>query len=163
MADSKRPDAGVVPVERLREVPGLTFLESVVNGTFPAPPICATLGFDLVEAAPGRAAFAGTPGREVQGPFGTVQGGYALTLLDSCMGCAVHSLLAAGQGFATIETKVNFVRPLTDTTGLVRAEGKIVHAGERIVTAEGRLVDAAGKLYAHGTSTCLILTLRVAQ
>lgn len=163
MTDSERPDAGVVPVELLRGVPGLTFLEAVVNGTFPAPPICATLGFDLVDAARGRAAFEGKPDRQVQGPFGTVQGGYALTLLDSCMGCAVYSLLPAGQGFATLETKVNFVRPLTDTTGLVRAEGTVVHAGERIMTAEGRLVDAAGKLYAHGTSTCLILTLRGAQ
>ncbi|HEX5799859.1 MAG TPA: PaaI family thioesterase, partial [Gaiellaceae bacterium] len=90
-------------------------------------------------------------------PIGSVHGGVALTLLDSAMGCAVHTLLEAGVGYATLEVKANFVRPITSETGLVRCEGTVLHAGSRVATAEGRVVDAAGTLLAHGTTTCLII------
>ena len=88
-----------------------------------------------------------------------VHGGWAATLLDSCMGCAVHSTLEPGQGYTTVEIKVSFVRPLTASTGRVEAEGRVIHFGRLIATAEGRLVDSAGRLYAHGTTTCLILQI----
>jgi uncharacterized protein (TIGR00369 family) len=100
-------------------------------------------------------AFEGRPTAALLNPMGTVHGGFAMTLLDSAMTCAVWSALAAGEGCTTVETKVNFVRPLLPSTGPVRALAEIVHAGGRLATAEGRLVDAAGRLYAHGSTTCL--------
>jgi len=150
---------GVVPVDRLRGMTGLEFLRGILAGELPGPPICDVLPFALVEAEAGRAVFAGTPDARLLNPLGTVHGGFALTLIDSCAGCAVQSVLPAGQAYTTVETKVNFVRPLTAATGRLTAEGRVVHAGSRIASAEGRLVDAAGKLYAHGTSTCLIIPL----
>ena len=91
--------------------------------------------------------------------MGAIHGGYMATLLDSCMGCAVHSRLKAGQGYTTVELKVSYVRPLTKETGEVRAEGKIIHAGRQIATADGRLTDMRGRLLAHASTTCLIFTL----
>ena len=155
---ASRP-TGVVAVERLRQMAGLDFLRAIVAGELPGPPICAVLPFALVLVEPGRAVFAGEPDARLYNPLGTVHGGFTMTLLDSCMGCAVQSVLAAGRAFTTVETKVNFVRPITAETGRLTAEGRVVHSGSRIASAEGRLVDAAGKLYAHGTSTCLVLTL----
>ena len=124
----------------------------------PLPAICDTLGFRPAAFAPGRAAFEGAPGPELYNPLGTVHGGYAATLLDSAMGCAVHTLLPAGTSYVTVELKVNYVRPMTADTGRVRAEGTVIHAGRTVATAEGRLMDADGRLYAHATTTCLIRT-----
>ena len=103
--------------------------------------------------------FAGEPNFDLYNPLGSVHGGYAATLLDSAMGCAVHSMLPAGTGYTTLEFKISFARPLSKDTGLLRAEGKVISVGKRVGTAEGRLVDMQGKLYAHGTTTCLIFQL----
>jgi uncharacterized protein (TIGR00369 family) len=140
-------------------MPGLQLLTAIVEGTLPAPPIQKALDFRIVEAARGYTAFVGNPRTDYYNPLGSVHGGYAAALLDSCMACAVHSTLEAGYSYATVEIKINYVRAITSDTGEVRAEGKVINAGKRIATAEGRLFDLAGRLYAHGTTTCLILTL----
>ena len=142
---------------RGRELSGLDYVRLIRSGELPPPPIATTLGFTLVEAERGRAVFEMAPGTQHYNPIGSVHGGVALTLLDSAMGCAVHTLLEAGVGYTTLELKTNFVRPITAETGLVRCEGVVVHPGSRVATAEGRVTDAAGKLLAHGTTTCLIL------
>jgi uncharacterized protein (TIGR00369 family) len=100
--------------------------------------------------------FQGRPQRRHYNPLGTVHGGWFATLLDSAVGCAIHATLPAGKGYTTLELKVNMVRPLNDGVPLVRAEGKVIHAGRQVATAEGRIVGPDGKLYAHATTTCLI-------
>lgn len=147
---------GIIEPKVLMSMSGIEALEAIIAGKLPAPPIARTLNYGLVEAEPGRAVFAGVPSTDHYNPLSCVHGGYIATLLDSAMGCAVHTKLAAGQGYTTLEFKVNFVRPVVETTGEVRAIGTIVHFGKRSATAEAKLVDAAGKVYAHGTSTCLI-------
>ena len=142
---------------RARELSGIDYIRLVFGGELPSPPIADLMGFRGVEVAPGRAVFELTPGPQHYNPIGSVHGGVALTLLDSAMGCAVHTLLEAGVGYTTLEVKANFVRPITAETGLVRCEGVVVHPGSRVATAEGRVTDAAGKLLAHGTTTCLVL------
>jgi uncharacterized protein (TIGR00369 family) len=121
------------------------------------PPIGRTLGFSLTEIEDGRAVFEGTPGIEAYNPIGMVHGGYAATLLDSACGCAVHSKLSASQAYSTLELKVAYHRPLSDKTGPIRAEGKVVSLGRRAGFAEATLTDAAGRLYATATSTLLIM------
>jgi uncharacterized protein (TIGR00369 family) len=135
---------------------GMDYIRAIWQGELPAPPISELMDFRLAEAEPGRAVFEMTPGPQHYNPIGSVHGGIALTLLDSAMGCAVHTLLEAGVGYTTLEVKTNFVRPITAETGLIRCEGTVLHRGSRVATAEGRLTDAAGKLLAHGTTTCLI-------
>jgi uncharacterized protein (TIGR00369 family) len=137
---------------------GLELLSALARGDLPAPPIMSTLGFDSFAVGPGWAKFTLTPDEHLYNPIGTVHGGVAATLLDSAMGCAVHSTLDKGVGYTTVDLQVSFVRPLTTRTGPVRCEGSIVHVGSRIATAEGRIVDDDGRLYAHGTTTCLILS-----
>ncbi len=136
---------------------GLQYLLAIRDGTAPAAPIQAVLDFQLVDVSEGTAAFLYRPADAHRNPLGTVHGGIAMTLLDSAAGAAVHSTLPAGGGYTTVETKVNLVRAVRPTTGPLRAGGTVVHRGARIATAESRLVDEAGKLYAHATSTCLIL------
>lgn len=148
---------GPVPAEVARNLSGLALLRGMIEGRFPAPTICRTMGFIMVDAAEGFAAFEGDTSEALLNSFGTVHGGVACTLLDSAMGCAVHSTLAAGTGFTTLELKVNLVRAVLADTGRIRAEGRVLHPGRRIATAEGRLLDAAGRLLAHGTTTCIIL------
>ena len=143
-----------------RTLPGLEFLQKIVAGELPAPPLASVLKFNIVELREGYAVFAVEPAEYHYNPIGVVHGGLAATLLDSAMGCAVHSTLPAGAGYTTLEIKVNFVRPMTAETGRVRCEAKIIHIGGRTATAEGRVIDEAGKLYAHGTTTCLILRER---
>ncbi|MFZ5511249.1 MAG: PaaI family thioesterase [Pseudomonadota bacterium] len=150
---------GVVSAAERAGMSGLELLQGVARGEYPAAPMAALLGFRLVEVEAGRAVFQGTPRRDHYNPIGSVHGGYHATLLDSCMGCAVHSTLPAGMGYTTLEIKINYVRALTDATGPVRAEGRIIQPGRRVATAEGRLVDAQGKLYAHGTTTCLVFPM----
>lgn len=150
---------GVVPVTTLRDHDGLDFLRGIMEGRFPAPPIAALLGFELAEVEEGRVVFAGTPQFEHYNPLGTVHGGYFATLLDSCMACAVHSMLKAGFGYTTMEFKVNLVRAMTDKTGRVFAEGRSIHSGRQVATSEGTLRDESGRLYAHATTTCLVFPL----
>src|SRR5262245_42811318 len=132
---------------------GLDFMRSIPDGRLP---IGDLLDFRLIEAEHGRAVFAGKPAFAYYTPLGRVHGGWAATLLDSAMGGAVCSVLGVGKLFTTVELKVNYVRAVTGDTGPMRAEGQVINAGRTIATAEGRLVDAHGKLYAHGTTTCLI-------
>lgn len=139
-----------------RHMSGLALLRAIIAGELPAPPIAVTLGFRMAEADEGRVVFTGMPAEYQYNPIGVVHGGLAATLLDSAMGCAVHSVLPAGVGYTTLEIKVNYIRAITLQTGELRAAGTVIHAGARTATAEGRLTDAAGKLYAHGTTTCLI-------
>jgi len=147
---------GVVPHEVLLSYDGLGFLKALIAGELPAPPIAQTLGFTLAEAEPGRAVFRGTPEFRHYNPIGTVHAGFAATLLDSAVACAVHTTLAKGEGYTTLEFKLNLVRPLTEETGPISAEGRLVHRGRTVATAEGYLKDGAGKLYAHATTTCAI-------
>ena len=140
-----------------RSMQGIEFLRAIRDGRLPPPPIAQLLGFSLVEVEPGHAVFEFTPGERHYNPIGVVHGGLAMTLLDSAMGCCVHTRMAAGAGYTTLEAKTNLVRAITGETGRLRAIGKLVHLGNRIATAEGRLEDAAGKLYAHATTTCIVL------
>lgn len=151
--------AALAAPEVLRSLSGLEFLRRIADGRFPGPPIAVLMGFRPVEVESGRAVFAGTPDARLYNPIGSVHGGFAATLLDSCMACAVHSKLKAGQGYTTVELKVNFVRQITADTGEVRAEGRVLHVGRQIASAEGRLTDARGRLLAHATTTCLVFSL----
>ena len=121
------------------------------------PSIGVTLGFEFTEVDEGRVVFTGYPSDRILNPLGIVHGGFALTLIDSCTGCAAHTLLPAGVGFTTIETKCNFVRAMTPATGPVRAEGRVVAQGRTIITAEGKITDTQGRILAHGTSTLMVL------
>jgi uncharacterized protein (TIGR00369 family) len=143
-----------------RSLSGLDFLRAIRDGRLPAPPIARLLGFRLVEVEAGQAAFEVMPGEQHYNPIGAVHGGLAMTLLDSAMGCAVQTHMPAGGGYTTLEAKTNLTRPITAQTGLLRAVGKVLHLGSRVATAEGRLVDAAGKLYAHASTTCMVLSSR---
>ena len=140
-----------------RGLAGLDFLRKIIAGELPQPPIAHTLDYALMEIEPGRAVFGFQPSEIHYNPIGLVHGGIPCTLLDSAMGCAVHSTLPAGAGYTTLELKVNIVKAIGKDTGPLRAEGKLIHAGRTTAVAEGRLVDEAGKLYAHATTTCLIL------
>jgi len=139
-------------------VNGLELLRAIRNGQLPKAPIQDLLGFRLVDVGEGAVTFTIEPREDHYNPLGTVHAGIAMTLLDSAMGAAVHSTLAQGEAYTTLETKVNLVRAIRADTSELRAEGRVVHRGRTTATAEGRFVRAAdGKLYAHGTSTCLIL------
>lgn len=153
------PPPGLTPIEEVKRLTGLEFLKGIQEGRLPPPPIATLLGFALAEVEEGRALFVGTPDFRLYNPIGSVHGGYIATLLDSAMSCAVQTTLPAGFGYTTVEIKVNFVRAVTDKTGAVRAEGRIINAGKRIGTSEGRLTDGQGRLLAHGTATCLVLPL----
>jgi uncharacterized protein (TIGR00369 family) len=150
---------GITPIEVLKTLSGLEFMQKMASGELPAPPIGGTLGFLPVQIAKGTVTFAGVPTIAHYNPIGTVHGGYAATLLDSCMACAIQTMLLAGQGYTTLEIKINYVRALTDKVPKVLAEGKVIHAGRRAATSEGRLIDENGTLYAHGTTTCMIFDL----
>jgi uncharacterized protein (TIGR00369 family) len=152
-------NVGVPPLSLLKEISGLEFLTRIVDGRLPRPPITETLGFALTEASPGFALFTMIPHFRHYNPIGTVHGGVAATLLDSCMSCAVQTTMQAGTGYTTLEIKVNMVRPITETTGLIRAEGRSLHTGRRSATAEGKILDANGTLLAHGTTTCIVFPL----
>jgi uncharacterized protein (TIGR00369 family) len=150
------PAPGVAHPSQVTGRSGIELLRGMFTGELPRPPIGDTLDFILVRVEPGSAVFQGRPQRRHYNPLGSVHGGWFATLLDSAVGCAVHSTLPAGKGYTTLELKVNIVRALTDAVPLVRAEGKVVHAGKQVATAEGRLVGPDGKLYAHATTTCLV-------
>jgi uncharacterized protein (TIGR00369 family) len=148
---------GVADPGEVRQMSGREFLQAIIDGRLPAPPIARTMSFLLVEIGDGFAVFEGDAGPHLLNPLGIVHGGWALTLIDSAAGCAAHTLLPAGGRYATIETKANFSRPIAEDTGRVRAEGRAVGRGRRIISCEARVVDAKGRLLAHGTSTLMIL------
>jgi uncharacterized protein (TIGR00369 family) len=150
------PDPGL-SAQAVRGQSGLDFLRKIASGELPQPPICHLLGFRLAEVSPGFAVFELETGEHQLNPIGTVHGGVTCTLLDSAMSCAVQTQIPSGSGYVTLELKVNLVRPILPTTGLLRCEGRAIHVGSRVGTAEGKLLDSAGKLYAHGTTTCMIM------
>lgn len=137
---------------------GLELLQELIDERLPAPPIAMTMDFRIAEVSEGRAVFLSEPGEFLYNPIGSVHGGYAMTLLDSAMGCAIHTTLGAGETYTTLEVKVNFIRPISTDTGPVRCEGSLLHRGDRIATSEGRLIaERTGKLLAHGSTTCLVI------
>jgi uncharacterized protein (TIGR00369 family) len=150
----------IVPTDQLATRPGLDLLRDMIAGKLPGPPIASVLSFTLAAVENGFVVFEGTPKFEFYNPLGTVHGGWAATLLDSAMACAVHSTLPAGQAYTTLEFKLNCVRPITIDTGPVRCEGRVINAGRTIATSEGKLLDARGRLLAHGTETCLIFAAK---
>jgi len=138
---------------------GLETLQAMMDGRLPPPPFAVTTRMHITEAELGRVVFEGAAVTDFLNPLGTIHGGWIATLIDSAMACAVHSTLAAGQSYTTLEMKVHYVRAVTLKTPRVRCEGKIVHVGGRIATSEGRVFDAdTGTLLAHGTETCMIFT-----
>ncbi len=142
-----------------RGISGIDFLKKVVSGEVPPPPISQLMGFSITKVEPGFALFECDPGEHLYNPIGVVHGGLASTLLNSCMSCAIQTTVPAGSAYTTLELKVHLVRAITAKTGHLRAEGKLIHSGRSIGTAEGKLFDADGKLYAHGTTTCMIMKL----
>ena len=140
------------------ELSGIDCMRAIITGELPAPPIAQLLGFTVVEVERGRAVFAMEPAEWMYNPIGMVHGGVAATLLDSCMGCAVHTTLDAGVAYTTTDLQVRYIRAMSDTTGRVLAEGRVVHAGRRTATAEGRLfAESDDTLIAHGSTGCVIL------
>ena len=137
----------------------IDYLRAIRDGRIPDPPIARLLGMRLAQVEEGEAVFELMPAEQHYNPIGVVHGGIAFTMLYSAMGCTVQTLLPAGKGYTTLEIKANLVRAITLKTGPIRATGRVIHLGGKTATAEARLEDAAGKLYAHGTSTCIILNL----
>ena len=154
-----RPANAPRPTLRPAGLSGLEILDAIFAGELPAPPMGETLDFVPIRMTPGQAVFQGRPMRRHYNPLGTVHGGWFAAMLDSAVGCAIHTTLPAGRGYTTLEIKVNLVRALTDAVPLVRAEGKVIHVGRQTGTAEGRIVGPDGKLYAHATTTCLIFDI----
>jgi uncharacterized protein (TIGR00369 family) len=138
---------------------GLAFVQGLADGTLPLNTIAGTLGYEISEAVSGRVVVVAEPGEAHLNPAGTVHGGFAATLLDSCMGLAVQSTLDQGIGQTTLEFKISLVRPITRETGPITAEGVVLSRGRRIGTAEGRITDGQRRLLAHGTTTCLIFEM----
>ncbi len=151
---------GIARPEQVATLDGLGQFQAMLRGEMPSTHIGRTLDFLLVEIARGRAVFQGTPGLAHLNPMGVVHGGWFATLLDSALGCAVHSALPQGKAYTTLELKVNMIRAITPQVPRVRAEGRIIHLGGQTATAEARLIGADGKLYAHGSTTCLVFDLR---
>ena len=147
---------GVVPLKEVLGQPGVEFLKGISAGRYPMPPMAAVIPIAPVAVEVGRVVFRAVPDERFYNPIGSVHGGYASTLLDTAMGCAVHSTLDAGQGYTSLEIKIAFHKPITRQTGELRIEGRMLSRGARVGSAEGRLTDSAGELIASGTTTCLI-------
>ncbi|MEZ0579500.1 PaaI family thioesterase [Nocardioides sp. MH1] len=146
-----------IDLAQLAEMTGLETMRAIADGELPPPSIAVLLGMSVVDVGEGRATFELTPDERMMNPLGTIHGGIAATILDSCLGCAVHTTLRPGEGYTTAQLNLHYLRPMLPGTGPVRATGTVVHRGRKQATAEGRLVDGAGKVIAHGTTTCLIL------
>jgi uncharacterized protein (TIGR00369 family) len=147
---------GTVSLEQQKQMNGLEFVHGLASGALPLNTIAQTLGYDVAEAESGRVVVTLVPTGAHLNPAGTVHGGLTATLLDSCMGLAIQSMLEPGLGSTTLEFKISLVRAITTETGEIRAEGKVLNCGRRVGTAEGRVTDAQGRLLAHGTTTCLV-------
>ncbi|MFN3571305.1 MAG: PaaI family thioesterase [Polaromonas sp.] len=153
---------GLARPDRVAGKTGLEVMQAMLAGELPFPHIADTLDFSLVEVAPGKAVFQGTPQLKHYNPLGTVHGGWYATLLDSALGCAVHTLMPAGRAYTTAELGVNIVRAASHKTGPLRAIGTVIHCGRQLATAEARIVGPDGKLYAHATTTCLVFEVAAA-
>jgi uncharacterized protein (TIGR00369 family) len=153
------PGPGLASPEQLAGKTGLEVLQAMVRGEIPFAEIAKTLDFTLMEVSEGRAVFQGTPLTQHLNPLGTIHGGWFATLLDSALGCSVHTMMPLGRGYTTAELSVNYVKGLTPRVARVRAEGKVIHCGRQLATAEARLVGPDGTLYAHATTTCLVFEI----
>jgi len=151
---------GVATPQQVAGRSGLELLQAMLRGELPFAPIARTLDFQLLEVGEGRAVFQGTPGPAHFNPMGGIHGGWYATLLDSALGCSVHTLMPAGRGYTTAELGVNLVRAIGPKVQRVRAEGRVLHCGRQLATAEARLVGPDGTLYAHATTTCLVFDLK---
>src|SRR3954471_5259014 len=147
---------GVTPTEIMASMPGVEFVRAIFSGKLPAPPIMQTVEPFDSSADPGAVVMHSIPGFRHYNPIGSVHGGYAAILLDSAMGLAVQSTLPAGTGYTTLEFKISFVRGMSETSGVVRTEGRVLNAGRRVATAEARISDTKDRLLAHATTTCLV-------
>ncbi len=147
---------GVASASAVQGKSGLQIMQGMLRGELPYPHMADTLDFGLLSVESGKAVFQSTPQLKHYNPLGSVHGGWYATLLDSAMGCAIHTVLAADQGYTTAELSINIVRAATERSGPLRAIAQVVHCGRQLATAEGRIVAADGKLYAHGTTTCLV-------
>ena len=143
----------------LRSLPGLELMQRLFAGELPRAPISVLMGMSGGSVEPGVVVFEATPGAEHYNPIGSVHGGFAATLLDSCMGCAVHTTLKAGVGYTTIDLNITYLRPMTSDTGRIFARGEVVTSGRRVATARGTLTDARGRLVATGTTSCLVFAV----
>lgn len=154
-----RAGPGVARPEQWAGKTGLEQMQAMLDGLLPFAPIARTLDFSLIRVAHGVSLFQGRPGPAHLNPMGGVHGGWFATLLDSALGCAVHTMMPVGRGYTTAELSVNFVRGLSPKVGRVRAEGKVIHCGKQLATAEARLFGPDGTLFAHATTTCLVFEL----
>ena len=150
---------GLATPEMVAGKTGMEIMQAMLAGELPYPHIADTMDFSLVEIASGTATFQGTPQLKHYNPLGSVHGGWYATLLDSAVGCAVHTMMPAGRAYTTAELSVNIVRAASHKSGPLRAIGTVIHCGKQLATAEGRIVGADGKLYAHATTTCLVFEL----
>ena len=154
------PGPGVARPDQVAGLTGLELMQAMLRGDLPYAAIAKTLDFTIVEVSEGRAVFQGTPGPAHRNPMGTIHGGWYATLLDSALGCAVHTMMPVGRGYTTAELGVNLVRAINPAkTPRVRVEGKVIHCGRQLATAEARLYGPDGTLYAHGTTTCLVFDM----
>ena len=153
------PGPGVATAQQIAGMTGLEVMQALLRGELPYAHIAQTLDFTLIEVSAGHATFQGRPGTAHLNPMGTVHGGWFATLLDSALGCAVHTRMKPGQAYTTAELSVNMVRALTPQVSRVRAQGRVIHCGRQLATAEGRLIGPDGTLYAHATTTCLVFPL----
>ena len=145
------------PVTVRRAVSGLEYFREMAAGRVPVPAMIALLNLRLTEVDKGRVVFVGTATEQFYNGLGVAHGGYAATVLDSALGCAINSMQPAGRIFTTLELKINYTRPLTREAGEIRCEATVLHSGSRTATAEARMVDAQGRLYAHATTTCIVV------
>lgn len=152
--------AGVARPEHVAGKTGMEMMQAMLRGELPFPPIAKTLDFQLLEVGEGRALFQGIPGPAHLNPMGGIHGGWYATLLDSALGCSVHTLMPVGRGYTTAELGVNLVKAIGRNVSRVRAEGKVIHCGRQLATAEARLFGPDGTLYAHATTTCLVFELK---
>ena len=150
------PGPGVARREQVAGLTGLQVLQAMLQGELPYALIGETMDFTIVDVGPGRAVFQGVPQTKHLNPMGTVHGGWYATLLDSAVGCAVHSMMPVGRAYTTAELSVNLVRGAVPNGEPLRAIGQLIHCGRQLATAGGRIVDASGKVYAHATTTCLV-------
>ena len=156
---TKRKTYGEVSAEKQKDMTGLEFVQGLAQGTLPLNTMAQTLDYDIIEAENGRVVVTANPKDIHLNPWGTVHGGLAATMLDSCMGLAIQSTLDKGVGSTTLEFKISFLRPISPETGLIQAEGTVISRGRRVGTAEGRVMDRDGRLLVHGTTTCLIFDM----
>lgn len=154
-----KTSADLLRVSELAQMSGFDFIDGIRSGRFPHPPIAETLDYRLTEVTEGRVAFEGAPTFAAYNPLGGVHGGWFGTLLDSCMACAVQTTLPKGKGYTTVEYKITILRPAFEDTPTLRAIGTVISSGRRVATATGEMVDSDGKVYATGTTTCLVFSL----